>query len=46
MLSEGNQTHNFISSSGSGTVIKITVPVPTFKQVTVPVPAPQRCYLG
>ncbi len=29
MLSEGNQILDFISSSGSGTVI-ITVPVPTF----------------
>ncbi len=29
MLNDGNQIHNFISSSGSGTVI-IYVPVPTF----------------
>jgi hypothetical protein len=47
MLNEGNQIHNFISSSGSGTVIhygsgsgstrqKVTVP-------TVPVPVPKRC---
>ncbi len=46
-LNEGNQIHNFISSSGSGTVIiygsgsgstsqKLTVP-------TVPVPVPQHC---
>jgi hypothetical protein len=44
MLNEGNQIHNFISSSGSGTVInygsgstrqKVTVP-------TVPVPVPQH----
>jgi hypothetical protein len=49
MLNEGNQIHNFISSSGSGTVINYgygssssstcqKVPVPT-----VPVPVPQRC---
>jgi hypothetical protein len=48
MLNEGNQIHNFISSSGSGTVInygsgsgftcqKVTVP-----SVPVPVPVPQR----
>jgi hypothetical protein len=44
-LNEGNQIHNFISSSGSGTVIiygsgstsqKVTAP-------TVPVPVPQHC---
>jgi hypothetical protein len=47
MLDEGNQIHNFISRSGSGTVInygsgstsqKVTVPT-----VPVPVPVPQRC---
>ncbi len=46
MLNEGNQIHNFISSSGPGTVDsgsgstsqKVTVP-------TVPVPVPQRCLL-
>jgi hypothetical protein len=47
MFNEGNQIHNFMSSSGSGTVInygsgsdstsqKVTVP-------TVPVPVPQHC---
>jgi hypothetical protein len=47
MLNEGNRIHNFISNSGSGTIInsgsgsgstsqKVTVP-------TVPVPVPQRC---
>jgi hypothetical protein len=39
MLNEGNKIHNFIPylrSSGSGTVINITVLVPTFYQVTVP----------
>ncbi len=45
LLNEGNQIHNFISSSGSGTVInygsgtnsqKVTVP-------SVPVPVPQHC---
>ncbi len=45
---EGNQIHNFMSSSGSGTVTnygsgstcqKVTVP-------TVPVPVPQHCLLG
>ncbi len=45
LLNEGNQIHNFISSSGSGTVInygsgsnsqKVTFP-------TVPVPVPKRC---
>ena len=44
MFNEGNQIHNFMSSSGSGTVInygsgstcqKVTVP-------TVPVPVPQH----
>ena len=56
MLSEGNQIHNFISSSGSGTVINYgTVPVPIFSTSsgspsqkvtvpTVPVPVLQRCY--
>ena len=50
MLNEDNQTHNFISSSGSGTVInygsgsgstsqKVTVP-------TVTVPVPQRLFQG
>ena len=49
-VNEGNQIHNFISSSGSGTIIsygsgsgstsqKVTVP-------TVPVPVPQRCLLA
>jgi hypothetical protein len=44
MLNEGNQIHNFISSSGSGsgsgsTCQKVTVP-------TVLVPVPQRCFFG
>ncbi len=31
MFNEGNQIHNFVSSSGSGTVINyVLVPVPTF----------------
>ncbi len=47
ILNEGDQIHNFISSSGSGTVInyssgstsqKVTVP-------TVPVPVPQHCLI-
>jgi hypothetical protein len=51
ILNEDNQTHNFISSSGSGTVIsygsgsgstsqKVTVPT-----VPVPVPVPQHWIL-
>jgi hypothetical protein len=50
MLNEGNQIHNFISSSGSGSDFltsygsgsisqKVTVPM-------VPVPVPQRCKVG
>ncbi len=38
IFNEGNQIHNFMSSSGFGTII--TVPVPTFYQVTVPVTVP------
>ncbi len=47
ILNEGNQIHNFISSSGSdfnngsgsgSTSQKVTVPT-----VLVPVPVPQRC---
>ena len=37
IFNEGNQIHNFMSSSGSGTVKK-TGPVPIFTQVKVPVP--------
>jgi hypothetical protein len=53
MLNEGNQTHNFISSSGSGTVINYGSGSDfltsygsgsTSQKVTVPtVPVPQRC---
>ncbi len=50
MFNEGNQIHNFMSSSCSGTVInngsgsgstsqKVTVP-------TVPVPVPQHCFFA
>ncbi len=43
MVNGGNQILNFISSSGSGTVINYgTVPVPTFYQVTVPVPLVEK----
>jgi hypothetical protein len=37
ILNQGNQIHNFISSSGSG---RNSDPVPTFYRVTVPVPVP------
>ncbi len=53
MLNEGNQIHNFISSSGSGTVINSGSGSDfltsygsgsTSKKVTVPtVPVPQHC---
>jgi hypothetical protein len=51
MLSEGNQIHNFISSSGSGNVINygsgsdfLTSSGSTRQKVTVPtVPVPQHC---
>ncbi len=55
MFNEGNQTHNFISSSGSGTVINYGSDSDfltsygfgsTSQKVTVPtvtVPVPQRC---
>jgi hypothetical protein len=53
MLSEGNQIHNFISSSGSGTVINYGSGSDfltsygsgsTRQKVTVPtVPVPQHC---
>ncbi len=57
MLTEGNQIHNFISSSGSGTVINygsgsdflISYGSGSASQkVTVPktVPVPQRCQQG
>ncbi len=57
MLNEGNQRHNFISSSGSGTVINFGSGSDfstsygsgsTSQKVTVPtvpVPVPQRCLL-
>jgi hypothetical protein len=56
MLNEGNQTHNFISSSGSGTVINFGSGSDLLTSYgsgsisqkvtvpTVPVPVPQRCY--
>ncbi len=51
---EGNQIHNFISSSGSGTVISYgsgsdfltsygSGSGSTSQKVTVPVPVPQHC---
>jgi hypothetical protein len=50
MLNKGNQVHNFISSSGSGTVINYGSDFltsygsgSTSKKVTVPVPVPQHC---
>ena len=55
MLNEGNQIHNFISSSGSGTAINYGFGSdfltsygsgPTSQKVTVPtvpVPVPQHC---
>ncbi len=56
MLHEGNQIHNFISNSGSGTVINygsgsdfliIHGSGSASQKVTVPtVPVPQRCYAG
>ncbi len=56
MLNEGNQNHNFLSSSGSGTVINYGSGFEfltcygsgsTSQKVTVPtVPVPQRCFLG
>jgi hypothetical protein len=51
MLSEGNQIHNFISSSGSGTIINYGSGIDFFtsygsgstsQKVTVPVPDPER----
>jgi hypothetical protein len=57
MLNEGNQIHNFISSSGSGTVINYgsgsdfltsygSGSSSTRQKVTVPtVPVPQHCHL-
>ncbi len=57
MLNEGNQIHNFISSSGSGTVINygfgsdflISYGSGSTRQKvtvpTVPVPVPQRWFL-
>jgi hypothetical protein len=58
MLNEGNQIHNFISSSGSGTVINYVSGSDfltsygsgsTSQKVTnptVPVPVPQRCWIS
>ncbi len=56
MVNEGNQIHNFISCSGSGTVINYGSDFltsycsgsgSTSKKVTVPtVPVPQRCQQG
>jgi hypothetical protein len=48
MLNEGNQIHNFISSSGSGTVFNYgSGSGSTRQKVTVPtVPVPQHWYLG
>ncbi len=54
MLNEGNQIHNFISSSGSGTLINYgsgsefltsygSGSGSTSQKVTIPVPVPQRC---
>ncbi len=54
MLNEGNQIHNFMSSSGSDFLTSYSsgsgsgsksqkVTVPT---VPVPVPVPQHCWLG
>ncbi len=54
MLNEGNQIHDFISSSGSGTVINYGSGSgsdfltsygsgSTSQKVTVPVPVPLRC---
>ncbi len=53
MLNQGNQIHNFISSSASGTVINYGSGScsdfisygsgSTGQKVTVPVPVPQRC---
>ncbi len=55
-LNEGNQIHNFISSSGSGTVINCgsgsdfltsSGSGSTSQNVTVPtVPVPRRCCMG
>jgi hypothetical protein len=52
MLNEGNQIHNFISSSGSGTVIYYGsgsdfITFSTSQKVTVlTVPVPQRWWKG
>jgi hypothetical protein len=54
MLNEGNQIHNFMSRSGSGTVTNYGSRSgsdfltsygsgSTSQKVTVPVPVPQRC---
>jgi hypothetical protein len=53
-VNEGNQIHNFMSSSGSGTVIKYgsgsgsdfltsSGSGSTSQKVTVPIPVPQHC---
>jgi hypothetical protein len=55
MFNENNQIHNFISSSGSGTVISYGSGSDfltsygsgsTSQKVTVPVPVPQHCSLN
>jgi hypothetical protein len=43
MLNEGNQIHNFISSSGFGTIIHYGSGSDLLTSGTVPVPVPQRC---
>ncbi len=54
-FNEGNQIHNFMPSSGSGTVInygsdsgsdflKSSGSGSTSQKVTVPVPVPQHCW--
>ncbi len=47
MLNEGNQMHNFISSSGSGSDFLTSYGSgsgSTTQKVTVPVPVPQHCF--
>jgi hypothetical protein len=48
MLNEGNQIHNFISSSGSGSDFLTSYGSgSTSQKVTVPtVPVPQRCLVA
>jgi hypothetical protein len=42
-FNEGNQIHNFISSSGSGTVINYGSGSTSQKDTVPPVPVPQHC---